>query len=180
MEYVSPIKQIHLIREMKKQLKKKSSRDYLLFVFGINTGLRIGDLLQLKVCDVSNPDGTILQFLHTKEEQIFLNEQVKRALQYHFQTVGFSYDAFLFQSTHSDKPITRQQAYRIVNEAGRSVGITEKIGTHTLRKTFGYHAYIKVVAISLIQKRFHHATPSETLKYIGIDKDEPQKIDVNL
>lgn len=180
MEFVAPIKDLHLIRLMKKYLKEKSSRDYLLFVIGINTGLRIGELLQLKVSDVSQPDGTILQFLETDDEHIYLNEQVKQALLHHFQTVGFTYHEFLFKSTHSDKPISRQQAYRIVNEAAKSVGITEKIGTHTLRKTFGYHAYVKGVAISLIQKRFHHATPSETLKYIGIEKDEPQTIDVNL
>ena len=60
--------------------------------------------------------------------------------------------------------------------------MTEKIGTHTLRKTFGYHAYRKGIAISILKSIYNHTTPSETLRYIGIDKNEEHyiKVDVNL
>ncbi|MFB4165634.1 tyrosine-type recombinase/integrase [Alteribacillus sp. JSM 102045] len=180
MEYVAPIKQLNKIRLIKAQLKKKSSRDFLLFVMGINTGLRIGELLELKVHDVRNEDGIIPQFIFLNEKSIFLNDQVKRALKYHFSCFSPSLNGYLFSSSRSNKPITRQQAYRIVNEAAKSAGIEEKIGTHTLRKTFGYHAFVKGVAISLIQERFSQAIPSETLKYVGVEKNEPKKIDVNL
>jgi site-specific recombinase XerD len=88
----------------------------------------------------------------------------------------------LFQSTKTKKPITRQQAYRIIHDAAVAVGIQGKIGTNSMRKTFGFHAYKRGVAISLLQKHFHHATPSETFKYLGISKDENLRteIDVNL
>ncbi|WP_332835274.1 tyrosine-type recombinase/integrase [Bacillus sp. FJAT-44742] len=167
---------------MKKIIKKKSSRDYLLFVMGINTGFRIGELLDLKVTDVMDEEGAFRLFLdyENKQQPIYLNEQVRRALKLHFQQKTPISTDYLFQSSRGHAPITRQQAYRIINEAAKHVGVTEKVGTHTLRKTFGYHAYVKGIAISLIQKRFNQATPSDTLKYIGIDKTEQQKIDVNL
>ncbi|WP_054636928.1 tyrosine-type recombinase/integrase [Thalassobacillus sp. C254] len=181
MEFVTPIKDIRKIRLMKKVIKKKSSRDYLLFVMGINTGFRIGELLELKVADVRDEQGNFRLFLeYENKEPVYLNEQVRRALKHHFlQKAPVSTD-YLFQSSRGHAPITRQQAYRIINEAAKLVGVTEKVGTHTLRKTFGYHAYVKGIAVSLIQKRFNQATRSDTLKYIGIDKTEPQKIDVNL
>lgn len=89
---------------------------------------------------------------------------------------------YLFKSRKYDKPITRQQAYRIINSAAKEVGIQERIGTHTIRKTFGYHAYQKGIAISLIQSVYGHSSTTETLRYIGIDKQDrqPIKIDVNL
>lgn len=82
----------------------------------------------------------------------------------------------------NNHPITRQQAYRIINHAAKEVGIQEKIGTHTLRKTFGYHAYRKGVAISILKNIFNQHSTAETLKYIGIDKNEQKliKVDVNL
>ena len=89
---------------------------------------------------------------------------------------------YLFKSRKNNNPITRQQAYRIINQAAREVGIEGNIGTHTLRKTFGYHAYRKGIAISILTKLFHHQSSAETLRYIGIDKNEnyPIKVDVNL
>ncbi|MCF8009832.1 MAG: tyrosine-type recombinase/integrase [Clostridiales bacterium] len=60
----------------------------------------------------------------------------------------------------------------MLNEAARSVGIKDKIGTHTLRKTFGYHAYKKGYDITILQKLFNHTAPLITLRYIGIIQDE--------
>ncbi len=52
MEYVIPIIDLEKIDSMKKILKKKSTRDFLLFVFGINTGIRISEILPLKFHDI--------------------------------------------------------------------------------------------------------------------------------
>ncbi|MFB4165783.1 tyrosine-type recombinase/integrase [Alteribacillus sp. JSM 102045] len=180
MEYVSTIKDVQKIYLMKKIMKKKSTRDYVLFVMGINTGLRIGQLLHLKVEDVVDNQGNFRMFIAVDNQSVYLNEQIRRALQHHFQTNTCLQHNYLFQSSRGENPITRQQAYRIINNATKKAGIKEKVGTHTLRKTFGYHAYVKGIAISFIQQRFHQSTPSETLKYIGIEKAERHKIDVNL
>ncbi|MFD1676865.1 tyrosine-type recombinase/integrase [Alicyclobacillus fodiniaquatilis] len=70
------------------------------------------------------------------------------------------------------------QAWKALNKAAKTVGIKERIGTHTLRKTFAYHAYKQGQDITLIQKLLNHSAPSVTLRYIGITQD--QMDDVNL
>ncbi len=179
MEYVNPIKNLHEIQLIKEILKKQSSRDFVLFVLGINTGLKVNTLLSLKINQLVDESGTILSFLHVDNQTIYLNDQVKSALTFHLKQNTTTIDDYLFKSPKSELPISRQHAYRVINDAARKAGISDQIGTHTLRKTFGYHAYIKGIAISLIQARFHHASPSETFRYIGMDATD-QKIDVNL
>ncbi len=187
MEFVEPIKDINKINEIKEKLAEKSNRDLLLFVLGINTGIRINDLLKLKVEDVwekSKPK----EFLYIFDEKssevsaYYLNAKVESALRTYLNSIEFSNNDYLFKSKKVNQPITRQQAYRIINYAAREVGISCNIGTHTLRKTFGYHAYRKGIAISFLKAIYNHVTPAETLRYIGIDKNEKHhiKIDVNL
>ncbi len=185
MEFVEAIKDRQKIREIKEILYNRSKRDYVLFTFGINTGLKISDILTIKKSQLFDANDNIKEFLviHGEELKVFLNEQVKLSIQEYVATApGLSPNDYLFKSKKGDLPITRQQAYRIINSIAREVGITSKIGTHTLRKTFGYHAYRGGVAISLLQKIFHHSSRGETMKYIGIEKEEEKhpKIDVNL
>ncbi|MED4205692.1 tyrosine-type recombinase/integrase [Neobacillus mesonae] len=189
MECVSPIKEIDQINSIKEKLQKQSLRDYLLFVFGINTGIRVHDLLSLKVSDVWDGQ-SVREFLTISAENIeapkvhYLNQQVKTALENYLAGAGglLQDGDFLFKSKKNNLPITRQQAYRIINGVAKEVGITEKIGMHTLRKTFGYHAYRKGIAISILMDIYNHHTHAETLRYIGIEKDEEPyiKVDVNL
>ena len=74
----------------------------------------------------------------------------------------------------------RQQAYKILNSVAKDVGIKEKIGTHTLRKTFGYHAYKNGYDITIVQKILNHSSPSVTLRYIGITQDKLDDVYMNL
>ncbi|AIM17052.1 MULTISPECIES: tyrosine-type recombinase/integrase [Neobacillus] len=188
MEYVEALRDIKQINSMKRYLKKHSERDYVLFVFGINTGLKINELLDIKVGDVLESENCVKEFLLlTSNElkspkEIYLNQKVKKAVLHFIEASHLNKDDYLFKSSKTQKPITRQQAYRIIHQAAEAVGIKGKIGTNSMRKTFGYHAYKRGVAISLLQKYFNHATPSETLKYLGISKDEKirTEIDVNL
>lgn len=187
MECVSPIKEINQINVIKEKLQKQSLRDYLLFVFGINTGIRVHDLLSLKVSDVWDGEN-VREFLTIAAEKgeapkvHYLNQQINTALETYLAETNFKDSDFLFKSKKNNLPITRQQAYRIINGVAKEVGITEKIGMHTLRKTFGYHAYRKGIAISILMDIYNHHTHAETLRYIGIEKDEEPyiKVDVNL
>ena len=180
MEYVEALKDRKFILEIKEYLKSNSLRDYLFFVMGINMGLRLSELLHVKVEDVSE-DGKIKDF-YGNNPFIYMNKHVKQAIIEYLHKRQLDSTDYLFKSQKCASPITRQQAYRIINKAAKDVGVPGKVGTHTLRKTFGYHAYRSGVAVSLLQKHFHHATPSETLRYLGINKQEkiPVKIDVNL
>ncbi len=186
MEYVEALRDIKQITAIKKYLKKHSERDYVLFVFGINTGLKITEMLDIRVGDVLEKEDNVKNFYsyhhHEMMKEVYLNHKVKQALLHYISNRHLSLDDFLFKSTKTEKPISRQQAYRIIHQAAEAIGIEGKIGTNSMRKTFGYHAYKRGIAISLLQKHFNHSTPSETLKYLGISKDEKIKteIDVNL
>jgi len=79
---------------------------------------------------------------------------------------------YLFKSRNGlNRPITRVMAYMIINEACKMSGITDNIGTHTLRKTFGYHHYQTFHDVAILQYLLNHSSPSITLRYIGITQD---------
>lgn len=177
MECVEPIREREKIETVKMFLKRNGMRDFLLFLLGINSGLRISDILRLKVGDVFNKDyiqiseqktGKYKRFPITNSFKSCLNEFV----------FDKPTDEYLFTSQRGkNKPITRIQAYRIIKDACRKAGINVRVGTHTMRKTFGYHFYKEKKDVALLQCIFNHSSPSVTLRYIGINQDI---IDANL
>ncbi|MGE5554246.1 MAG: site-specific integrase [Betaproteobacteria bacterium] len=173
MREVQPIRDKAKIEAMKVELLKRGYRDYLLFVVGINTGLRISDILNLRVKDVKDKTHITLTEQKTgKTKRFLINDQLRGELEKFIR--GMDEDEYLFQSRKGGNPITRVQAYRILNDAATKVAL-EEIGTHTLRKTFGYHHYQKNKDIALLQKLFNHSAPSVTLRYIGITQDMMDK-----
>lgn len=64
MEFVEPIRDKRKIELVKVFLKKNDFRDYMLFLMGINSGLRISDILKLKVSDVRGK-----QYIEVKEQK---------------------------------------------------------------------------------------------------------------
>lgn len=187
MEFVQPIKDERKIEAIKRVLKSNSLRDYCLFTLGINSGLRISDLLNLSVADVMDAKGKLKDRITLKEQKTGKSKDfpmgcttVKALKEYLDTRKDLSLDQTLFPSRKGGKPLSRQQAYRIINEAARAVGVTEDIGTHTLRKTFGYHAYKRGLDITRIQKLLNHSAPSVTLAYIGIKKEELDNVYLSL
>lgn len=177
MNTVEPIRDERKIAAMKAVLKESSLRNYLLFVMGINVGLRITDLLNFKISDLVDGRGKIKKSIYIregktrKERIIVFNKEVEKALDQYLEDLGeYDSDWYLFKSKKGEnKSISREQAYVILNNAAEMIGIKEKIGTHTLRKTFGYWARIKGIAtIEQLQEIFNHATPAVTKRYIGI------------
>lgn len=169
MNFVEPIRDMQKLDELKALLKKRSERDYFLVVLGINTGLRISDLLRLKVSDVKGKSHIILVEKKTgKRKRFLINDSLRKEVDQYI--VGKKGDEYLFASTKRLQPITRVRAYQIINGAARKVGLSE-IGTHTLRKTFGYHFYQRTKDIATLQMIFNHSHPSITLRYIGITQD---------
>ena len=185
MEVVEALKDISQIEAMKKYLKEHSQRDYLLFVIGINTGLKITELLSMKFEDVLNEDGTVKEFytLPVKDEKfkqdIYLNTKVKEALLDYVQSIGIKRENYVFQSNKTPNSITRQQAYRVFIMLQKQLELlvrSERIQCENVRIS----CVQKRIAIALLQKHFHHATPSETLKYLGISKDETFKTEIDV
>lgn len=180
MEYVEPIRDKKQLEGIKRYLKSGNTRDYVLFVLGINSGLRISDLLSLTVDDVKGKDRISIREQKTGKVKDFpLSDNSKKIIADYLKESNLS-SGCLFPSRKGSKPISRIQAYRIINEAAAAVGIKDAIGTHTLRKTFGYWAYQQGVDITRIQKLLNHSAPSVTLAYIGITKEELDNVYINL
>ena len=197
MNTVEPIRNLEVIKQLRAVLKNQSTRNELLFILGINVGLRIGDILKLKIGDVVKPNKVPRDYVIIKEEKtdktkkLYLGEIVKETiLNLMHENPNFETDDYLFKSRKGEnQPITRQQAYRILNSAAASLGLVERdeagviimgeIGTHTLRKTFGYHAYQSGVSLELLMQIFNHSSKSQTLKYIGITEEEKKGVYLN-
>ncbi len=169
MNTVQPIRDCETIQKVKAALLKRGHRDYMLFVIGINTGLRIGDILNLKVKDFAKSHIIIREEKTGKEKRHLINENLRSEVERY--TLDMNLDDYLFPSRKGNKPIGRVQAYRILAEVAEQVGLDE-IGTHTLRKTYGYHQYKQNKDIVMLQQLFNHAAPSVTLRYIGIQQDD--------
>ncbi|OHR74757.1 site-specific integrase [Bacillus sp. UMB0893] len=167
---VEPIRDRDKISEMKEVLLHQSYRNYFLFVFGINSGLRISDIISLRVLDVRYLDYLKVREKKTKKiRKIKMTLVLKTEIEKYIKNMADS--DYLFPSRKGDQPISRVQAWKIITDAAKEVGITDSIGTHTLRKTFGYHFYQKTKDAAMLQKIFGHSSPSITLKYIGISDD---------
>jgi len=186
MRIVEPIRDLNRIQRIKGNLKrKKNPRDLLLFTAGINLGLRISDLLRLKVGDVKDRKGDIRDFIYIteqktkKQRKIALNDGVREALQIYFDKTGvYDLDRYLFTHENSKKNmrLTRVRAWQLINKWCREVGIEERIGTHSLRKTLGYQMRKKGIAIEVIQAILGHKSAKVTSRYIGISDDELEKV----
>lgn len=170
MNSVNPIRDQEKIEQMKKILREQSFRNYFLFVSGINIGIRVGDLLRLRVEDVRERSHIVIREQKTgKEKKFKINDNLQREIDGYVR--GRDDDEFLFLSRQGGKrPLTRVSAWRILNSAAREVGL-EGIGTHTMRKTFGFHYYRMSKDIAMLQKIFNHSSPAVTLRYIGITQD---------
>ena len=178
MKAVEPIRDPKKISAMKNYLKGKSLRDHALFAVGINVALRISDLLNLTWGDIL--EGRKFRTINLKEgktkrdRNIKLNKTARKALSELLEGLGsYSTDDYIFRSREgNNSPITRQQALNILKDAAAAVGIKENVGTHTLRKTWGYHAWKNGFNPALIMETLNHSNLSATRKYLGIRQDD--------
>ncbi len=185
MRKVEPIRDRKKINAIKGNLKRRDPRNFLLFTLGINTGLRISDILKLKVEDVKENTGEIKEYLDLNEKKtkkqrlIYINAEVKSALEYYFdRTRLYDLDRYLFTSHKSkiNKPISRVRAWQMIQMWCKEVGVKGGLGTHTLRKTCGYQMRMSGIAIEIIQEVLGHRNMQVTRRYIGITDDEVTKV----
>ena len=173
MNEVQPIKSIRDINKMKKALH---GRDRLLFIIGINTTLRISDILSLKYSDIQG-DYIILKEKKTgKSKRIRINSAIKSAL----PRRAYNSEEWLFPSRKGNGPISRVQAWRILKDAANRAALNIDIGTHSMRKTAAYHAYKNGTDISLLMRVLNHGSQRETLRYIGIESEQIDDVYLDL
>ena len=144
---VEPIRDKKKVKQMYEYLVSDSDRNALLFKLGINTILRVSDLLKLKVNNIYTPDMKPKEHLCIREKKtgklnkIKLHKEMLELLKDYIDKWGLGYDDWLFFSYNNpSKHIDRTVAYKILKKAGRDCGV-DGIGTHTMRKTRAYHVY---------------------------------------
>ncbi|MFE4714792.1 tyrosine-type recombinase/integrase [Paenibacillus sp. NPDC056722] len=167
---VQPLRTPQEIEDMKQSLRRWcGERDYFLFVVGINTGLRVSDIVPFKVKDVRGKAYINVLEGKTEKKRRVLLEEIQPEIEAY--TRGMDDEDFLFPSRKGNSAISTTQAYRALVKAGEMIDRTD-IGTHTMRKTFGYHHYKRNKDVAKLQEIFNHSAPSITMSYIGIRQDE--------
>ena len=174
MNYVEPIRDKKNIIKIENYLIKVNKSYALIFILGINTGLRISDILSLRVSDVKNKiDVNIKEKKTGKLKRFPLNIKLQKLLYEYLNEYENQNDANLLFIGNRGSRINRSTVYRFINKAVDVLNINVgAVGTHTMRKTFGYHHYKMFNDIALLQKILNHSSPSITLRYIGITQEE--------
>lgn len=174
---VQPLKSKRDIERIKNALH---GRDLLLFIIGINTTLRISDILNLRVGDVSGDYIELREQKTGKLKRIKINKSVKNAVNKLVDKKADP-DDWLFPSRKGNNPITRVQAWRILNDAAKRAGLDNiRFGTHSMRKTAAYHAYKSGVDLPTLMRVLNHSSQKETLRYIGIESEQIDEVYENL
>lgn len=174
MNFVQPIREVDLLHEIEDFFKSKNSRDYIFFLLGIYLGLRVSDILRLRVKDLKDKSHVDIREKKTKKrKRILIHTFLKRELKDYL--IDKDLEEYVIKSRKGEnKPITRHRAYQILKEVALKFNI-DSLGTHSLRKTFGYHFYKQTKDVALLQDLFNHAAPNITLRYIGINQDTLDK-----
>ncbi|UYX52247.1 site-specific integrase [Bacillus thuringiensis] len=173
MNFVRPTRDPEQIQQLKEYFKEKGLRNYILFIMSINTGLRISDILKLKVGDVRGSHISMREKKTGKQKRIQITAALKRELKWFIEEREDN--EYLLQSRQRRcHPICRSMAYKILSRAAAEFGLDE-IGTHTLRKTYGYHMYMQTKNIALPMEIFNHSSERIALRYIGVNRDAMDK-----
>jgi integrase len=176
---VGPIKHLKDIKAIKKMLVGKP-RDLALFTMGINTNLRASDLIRIKVSQVSGlkpGDEIELKEKKTKKpRRITLNKAVIKAIQNALLANEYDEDDYLFKS-RKGPVLTVPSVHRLVKGWCREINLKGNYGSHSLRKTWGYHQRVTYgVGLPELMVAFNHSTQRQTLDYLCVQPDEIKNI----
>lgn len=169
--------------------KKPNLRNYTLIILGLNTAFRISDLLKLQWKDVYDMnqqkfrEHIVLTEQKTgKERMVAMNNTVLQILNYYYKINDpHEQTSYLFPSAKNKTlPITRTQAYRLIKEAAVHTGLGEHISCHSLRKTFGYHAWKQGVPPAMLMNIYNHSSYKITKRYLCIEQDERDDVYRNI
>lgn len=185
MDFVEPIRDKKKIAQIKNTLRGEGRfRDLLLFVVGINSALRVSDLLQLRVGHFLDEYGGVRESFVIREEkrgkrqEVVVNQSIRETLAEYraaYPNVEENLDHHVFFNTRTgdySSPIGRKQAWNLISEICGAVGLRGSFGTHSLRKTWGYHARMSGVDLALIMHMLNHSDLAYTKRYLGITDDE--------
>lgn len=173
---VEPIRKQEDIDKMFLYLKQSNPRDAMLFLIGISSGFRISDLVKITAGKFRSLVTEDIKEQKTKNHRkLYINPNVLKNFVLPYIE---SYDdsEYLFQSRNGyNQHISVSQAYRIIKKAAKETKIKVKVGTHTMRKTFGYRLYQQTHDESLVSECFDHSSADITRRYIGINEEAKKR-----
>jgi integrase len=173
---VDPIRRPEDIESIKEILSNKP-RDLLFFTMGVNSGLRAGDLLRLKVKEVrylKEADSTnIREGKSGKYNILMVNKPIFKALKNYIEEIDPDDDDYLFASSKGKNAIVVSTVNALIKKWTKKINLKGNYGAHSLRKTFGYIQRKKYGTDSaILTKRFNHSNPAVTMRYLGITDKE--------
>lgn len=171
MRYVEPIKNIKDINNIKDYLKQESLRNYLLFIIGINTGMKTCMMLNLKFVDLLDINYNVKSNIIINNTKYQVTYTMIKAIQEYKELKNIQLDDYIFKSNKGEFPIDRSHLYRILNNAAEQCNVDISIGIETLRKTFGYHYFNQTGDIDYLQSIFNKASKNKLYEYLSIDTE---------
>jgi len=152
-------------------------RDYLLWVLGINNGLRAKDLVRIRYSLVEGlKTGAVINIVETKtgkDNVLVINKSVHKAFQAYLSVIVPAPDDYLFKSRKGNSHISSQSVGRLVRSWTTAINLKGRYGAHTLRKTWGYHQRtLHGAGYEILCKRYNHSSPAITMRYLGIEDKE--------
>jgi integrase len=163
-------------------LQKNQIRNHTLVVLGLHTALRISDLLSLRWTDVYDfknnriRDTISLTEVKTKKPKVIaLNDAAVSALAILLKESGAGGD-YVFENPNTGRAISRIQAYRVIRAAAEDLAFEYSVSCHSLRKTFGYHAWKSGVSPAVIMEIYNHSSLAVTRRYLGVTQDEKNAV----
>ncbi len=180
---VSPIRDLKDIKAIKKLLADKP-RDLALFALGINTNLRASDMLSLTVGDVKClKQGDTLKLKEKKTgklRQVTINAQVVKAVQGWLKVWKDHRDSdYLFVGKRGR--LTVPTVTNLVKSWCKAINLNYgNYGSHTLRKTWGYHQRVTFGAgLPELMIAFNHSSQRQTLDYLCVQPEEVKNCYLN-
>lgn len=172
MNFVEPIRSKAQLHEIEDWLRRYNEKYYVMFEIGIYSGLRVSDILPLRREDVYHKTHIKIREKKTgKFKMFYINPELGSVLDSYCR--GMRPGELLVPSNPKyprEKPVTVSRAYKVLRRAGEENHLPG-IGTHSMRKTFGYHYYKRYKDVAELMRIFNHSSPSITLRYIGIEQD---------
>jgi len=177
---VEPIRELKDIDAIKKLLADEP-RNHLLFVMGINNGIRTGDLVKLKINQVrSARPGSEIRIRENKTGKmnvVKINKAVHKSLVRYLATKDHTDEDYLFRSRKGNWHLSTTAVNNLVKKWTAAINLPGRYGAHTLRKTFGLIQRTKFgVGFDVLCKRFNHSSPAVTQRYLGITEREVSRI----
>jgi integrase len=187
MATTEPIRNKKQVRQLTDYyLHRGELRNHVLVVLGIYTALRISDLLRLRWDDVydfnNNRVRTSVRITEKKTKKVktfAMNKDAIRALTL-FAKQSARQGAFLIENPQTKKAISRIQAYRLIRAAAETLQLPTRVSCHSLRKTFGYHAWKSGVSPAVIMEIYNHNSLQVTRRYLGVTQDDKNAVYMGL